>query len=139
MPKEDCPKCETCGASICPLNFPEKYSWFPDEEICRNRDYFNLDWIKNQKKIAKRTKDTSKYFNFQMLNRNCRIVKGIIGLDSEKDEALQLKKWLVLHPTRKKMSPAQRKIIAERFRKFRSLKRGKLNNEEKAGAPKKKA
>lgn len=123
MPKEECPRRETCGATICPLNFPEKYSWFPDEEICRNRDYFNLDWIKNQKKIAKKAKDLDKYFNFQMLNRNCRIVKGIIGLDSEKDEAPQLKKWLVLHPVMKKMSLAQKKAIVERFRKYRQLKK----------------
>lgn len=123
MEAKDCPRYETCSALICPLNFHKEYIWYPGDEICKNKDYSNLDWIKNQKKIAKKTKDGSKYFNFQMLNRNCRVTKGIIGLDPEKEEGLQLKKWLALHPTQKKMSLAQRKAVAERFRKYRQLKK----------------
>jgi len=122
MEVKECSKYETCSALICPLNFSEIYIWHPDEEICKNKDYSNLDWIKNQKKIAKKTKDVTKYFTFQMLNRNYRITKGIIGLDPEKDEGPQLKKWLALHPTMKKMSLTQRKAVAERFRKYRQLK-----------------
>jgi len=123
MPKEDCPRYETCSATICPLNKPNEGStWYPEENICKNKDYSNLEWIKNQKKIAKKTKDMSKYFNFQMLNRDCRITKGIIGLDPEKDEGLQLKKWLALHPVMKKMSLAQRKAVGERLRKYHQLK-----------------
>jgi len=123
MLKEDCPKYEACSATICPLDNPGEGSiWYPDDEICKNKDYFDLDWIKNQKKIAKKAKDDSKYFNFQMLNRNCRITKGIVGLEPEKDEGPQLKKWLGLHPAQKKMSLAQRKAVAERFRKYRQLK-----------------
>ncbi|MBA7706908.1 hypothetical protein ES703_115767 [subsurface metagenome] len=122
MPKEDCPKYETCSATLCPLNNPEEESayWYPDEEICRKHPV--PDWVKSQKKIAKKVKDRSKYFTFKMLNRNCRITKGIIGLDPEKDEGLQLKKWLALHPTKKKMSLAQRKAVGERLRKYRQLK-----------------
>lgn len=122
MPKEDCPRYYTCSATICPLNFPEKSLWYPEEEICKNGDYSDLDWIKNQKKIAKKVKDESKYFNFQMLNRNCRVAKGIIGLDPEKDEGPQLKKWLALHPALKKMSLAQRKAVGEKLRKYRQSK-----------------
>jgi len=123
MLKEDCPRYETCNATICPLDNPEEgFTWYPEEEICKNGDYSNLDWIKNQRKIAKKAKDNSKYFNFQMLNRNCRITKGITGLDPEKDESSQLKKWLVLHPPLKKMSLAQKKAVVERFRKYRQLK-----------------
>jgi len=123
MKAEECPRYEACGAPMCPLNFPEKSIWCLGDGICKNRDYSNLDWIKNQKKIAKKTKDESKYFNFRMLNQNCRITKGIIGLDPEKDEGAQLKKWLALHPVQKKMSLAQRKIITERFRRYRQLKK----------------
>jgi len=123
MPREECPRCEACSALICPLNFPEGPIWYPDEEVCKNKDYSNLVWIKSQKKIAKKAKDNSNYFNFQMLNRNCRITKGITGLDPEKDEGPQLKKWLTLHPALKKMSLAQKKAIVERFRKYRQLKR----------------
>lgn len=123
MEAKDCPKFDICSAILCPLNFPERYTWYPSDEICKNRDYFNLDWIKNQKKIAKKAKDESKYFTFQMLNRNCRITKGIIGLDQEKDEGFQLKKWLTLHPAQKKMSLAQRKAVGERLRKYRRTKK----------------
>jgi len=123
MKAKECPRYEACGAPVCPLNFPERFDWFPSDEICKNKNYSNLDWIKNQKKIAKKAKDPDKYFNFRMLNQNCRITKGIIGLDPEKDEDLQLKKWLTLHPAQKKMSLAQRKIVAERFRRYRQLKK----------------
>lgn len=122
MEAKECPRFEACGATICPLNSPEKSIWYPSDGICKNWDYSNLDWIKNQKKIAKKAKDGSKYFNFQMLNRNCRITKGIIGLDPEKDEGFQLKKWFTLHPTLKKMSLAQRKAVGERLRKYHQLK-----------------
>ncbi len=122
MEAKECPRYETCSALICPLNFHKEYIWFPDDEICRNPDYSKLRFIRNQKKIAKKAKDKSKYFNFQMLNRNCRITKGITGLDPEKDERLQLKKWLTLHPPLKKMSLAQKKAVVERFRKYRQLK-----------------
>lgn len=124
MKAEDCPRHEICNASLCPLNnLDERSDWFPDEEVCKNKDYSNLDWIKNQKKIAKKAKDASKYFNFQMLNRNCRVTKGIIGLDPEKDEGPQLKKWLDLHPTMKKMSITQRKAVSERLRKYHRTKK----------------
>jgi len=124
MLKENCPRFETCGASLCPLNnLKDESAWYPDEEVCKNSAYSKLRFIQNQKKIAKRAKDPDKYFNFRMLNQNCRITKGIIGLDPEKDEGPQLKKWLTLHPAHKKMSLAQRKIIAERFRKYRQLKK----------------
>lgn len=123
MEARECPRYETCSATLCPLNFPEKSFWYPCDEICKNRDYSNLDWIKNQKKIAKKAKDGSKYFNLQMLNRNCRITKGITGLDPEEDEGPQLKKWLTLHPPKKEMSLAQKKIVVERFRKYRRSKK----------------
>jgi len=126
MKPQDCKKRESCSAPLCPME--EKIEnlnliWYPiSDEICKNKDYSNLGWIKSQKKIAKKAKDESKYFNFRMLNRNCRITKGITGLDPEKDEGPQLKKWLALHPTQKKMSLAQRKAVGERFQKYRQLK-----------------
>ena len=121
MRAEECPKWETCSAPICPLNFLKDSVWCPSDEVCKSRDYSNLDWIKDQKKIAKKAKDRSKYFTFQMLNRNCRITKGIIGQEQE-NEGPQLKKWLALHPTMKKMSLAQRKAVGERLKKYRQLK-----------------
>jgi len=124
MTSQECRKSDECSAPICPLeDHPEKYIWFPDDEICKNSAYSKLRFIQNQKKIVKKTRDPDKYFNFRMLNQNCRITKGIVGLDPEKDEGTQLKKWLALHPAQKKMSLVQRKIIAERFRKYRQLKK----------------
>lgn len=121
---ENCKHWDVCSAPICPLDTKKNlqgYCWYADEEICRSREFSGLAWIRNQKKIAKRTKDNNKYFNFEMLNRNCRITKGIIGLDPEKDEIPQLKKWLRSHPIMKEMSESQKKIVVKRFKRAKEL------------------
>jgi len=120
---EDCPSYESCSAPICPLNSPEKYIWYPDEEVCRSTLQSNVDWIRTQKKIAKRAKDNTKYFTFQMLNLNRTIMTGVAGLDPDKEEAPQLKRWLDRHPVRKEMPLAQRKAAAERLHEYHQLKK----------------
>jgi len=119
MKVEDCPKYDTCSAPMCPLSNPEKVIWYADEEICKNREFFDLIWIKNQKKYSKKVKDYSKYFNFKMLKQNCKVTKGIIGLDPNKEEYSQLKKWLAQHPVKKELSKIEKEKVAQRFKKAR--------------------
>jgi len=117
MIKENCNKFDTCSAPICPLS-PDQdnnnYLWYPNEEICMRH---NSLFVKNQKKIAQRTKDTSTYYTFEMLKRNCIIKEGITGLSPDQAEAVQLKAWFVKHPVKKELSEDQRNVMRERFAK----------------------
>lgn len=116
MKVEDCPNYENCGASMCPLDKPEKYIFYPDDEICKKH---HSKWIKNQKKIAKKAKDVNKYFTYEMLKTNCVIGNGIMGLDPDKPEEPQLKKWFESHPPKKELTNLQKRVIANRFAEYR--------------------
>ena len=115
--KEETEKCPnvTCGAPLCLLD-PKLASccWFPDEEICKKNH--PPQWVKTQKKVQKRAKDKEKYFNFEMLNRNCIIKKGIVGLDPNLPEEGQLKSWLKKHPAKRILTEEEREILRERFK-----------------------
>ncbi len=76
----------------------ERMYWYPDEGICRNRNFAKELYIHNQKKIAKRSKNTDKLFTFKMLNRRMIIKTGIVGIDPDKSIERQEKEWLKKHP-----------------------------------------
>ena len=124
-PSSECPRFEICSAPLCPLEEKELQTkiWFPDDEICKKQPA--PKWVATQRKIAKKAKDKNKYFTFGMLNRNCRISKGILGLDPEKDEVSQLAKWLKMHPEKRELTILEKKIIAKRFKKAREEKKNK--------------
>ncbi len=107
-----------CNAPFCPLDRESLDGvWYPGEEICRRRDFANLDWIRRQKKIAKRAQQG--YFTIQMLKRDCVIRKGIKGLDPDRGREEQLKKWLKEHPPQKKLTAQQKEQIARRLKQGR--------------------
>ena len=100
MTNKKCSFYDKCSAPLCPLNESNMKNciWYPDEEICKNREFSNLEWIKRQRKIAKRAKRIDRYFTFEMLNHDCIIAKGIEGLDPDKPEKPQLTRWFEKHP-----------------------------------------
>jgi len=111
---EKCPNFLTCSAPMCLFDPKvEICSWHPDEEICKRSS--PPQWIKNQKKIKKKTRDMRGYFNFIMLNRNCIIGKGVVGLDPNRPEEGQLKSWLKKHPVKRQISDEEREIRRKRF------------------------
>jgi len=108
-----CRHFDYCSAALCPLD-PEHLKigiWYPDEEICRLRTV--PDWVRIQKKISKRTKDNNTYYTYEMLNRNCRVGRGMLGLNPDKSEEPQLEDWLKKHPPKKALSEKQKKMLAE--------------------------
>jgi len=121
MTIETCPKYEGCSAILCPLATEDEnnnYIWYPDEDICA-RYGLGLDWIKRQKKIAKRAKEG--YFTFAMLKRNFIVGNGLQGLDPDELEESQLQKWLKKHPIRKvkkEMSEAQKEIGRQALKQY---------------------
>jgi len=112
---EDCKHWDLCSAPICPLEDKIKnlnYIWYPDEEICPKHKY---QFIKTQKKIKKKARDLDKYFTLEMLNRNFIVGTGIVGLDPDKEEGPQLKRWMEKHPLKRQISDEEREAIRKRF------------------------
>jgi hypothetical protein len=112
-----CRHFNSCSASLCLLD-PEHLKigiWYPDEEICRLKSVPN--WVKIQKKIAKKTKDKNTYYNYEMLNRNCKVGTGMTGLNPDKPKELQLIAWLNKHPQKKAITEKQKKILVEARKK----------------------
>ncbi|MGB9677951.1 MAG: hypothetical protein ACPLZ9_04960 [Candidatus Ratteibacteria bacterium] len=88
MISKRCPYFGKCNAPICPMDpDKERAVWYPDEEICKNREFNNLNFIITQKKIAKINKrhEVQGIFTFAMLNRPLKIYKSISGLNEDQD------------------------------------------------------
>ncbi len=119
----NCQCFDKCSAPFCPLDRESLGGvWYPNEEICRNRKFASLDWIKRQKKIAKRAKQIDRYFTLEMLKHNCIVGKAMTGLDPGKDRGEQLGRWFKRHPLRKKLTDQQRKQVAQRLKQARQAK-----------------
>jgi hypothetical protein len=114
---EQCRHFDSCSAPLCPLDSEHLKigSWYPDEEICKLKTVPN--WVKVQKKITKKTKDKNTYYIYEMLNINCKVAKGITGLNPDKPEEQQLEDWLKKHPQKKALSEKQKKILVEARKK----------------------
>jgi hypothetical protein len=113
---EECTSHLGCSASMCPLDPPLKeVCWYPEEKICRRN--FPPDWVKIQKKIKKKTRSLNTYYTFEMLNRNCIVKGGMVGLDADRPEEAQLKSWLRRHKAKRVLTDKERDILRERFKK----------------------
>ncbi|MBN1234089.1 MAG: hypothetical protein JXA60_12100 [Candidatus Coatesbacteria bacterium] len=121
MNPEDCKRFESCNANLCPLeeSILKKGNWFSDEEICSSLDFSSEPWIKNQKRIAKKSNETDTCYTYRMLKRNCVIRKGItgIGADLTIDEIENAEeKWLKEHPA---ISNERREELSQKMKKVR--------------------
>ncbi|MEM0135157.1 MAG: hypothetical protein QXU18_08035 [Thermoplasmatales archaeon] len=131
---ENCKFYDSCSASLCPLDFQmSKKVWLPEEsdEICKNREFAGLQFIKTQKKVAravkKRNEDRDDYFSFAMLDRDITVRSGIRGIpeppDTVKDSMKwyldKERKWLLEHPVKKQLSLEE---IERRRQRMKTLK-----------------
>ena len=99
---ESCKLFVSCSANLCPLDpkIKEKL-WCPEEnelgDICRNREFAGLQFIRTQKKIARATRNKRRerddYFSFEMLNRNIVVRSGIEGIPDPPDSIKNHEKW----------------------------------------------
>ena len=115
---------------MCPKNDDvSKMEWFYNEPICKLQDV--PGWVKRQKKIAKKLIKDVGIFTFKMLQQDCRISKGIKGIDNdgiENDRIEAEKKWLKAHPVKKPISEERREkmqAIGEKNKRLLALYRSK--------------
>ncbi len=95
--RNTCKNYDGCSAPLCPMLSEEdnkKCLWYPDEEICINKKNIP-DWVKQQRKIAKKADSGTfwHYFTLDMLKVRFRVTKSVKGIDPNIDESLQLKQW----------------------------------------------
>lgn len=119
---DQCRHFDSCSAPLCPLDLEHLKTgiWYPDEEICRLKKI--TEWIKLQKKIAKKAKDTVTYYTYEMLSRNCKVGTGMMGLNPDKPKESQLEDWLKKHPSKKALSEKQKKVLIETLKKRQTIK-----------------
>jgi hypothetical protein len=113
----DCKYFDGCSASLCPKDEGvADRTWFADEDICRLADV--PEWVRRQRKVSKKAA-TGGYFTLAMLRHDCRISKGMKGIDpdgTDKERAAGEAAWFKAHPV----------ITREEREKYRAT-AGKLN------------
>jgi hypothetical protein len=97
----DCKYFDGCSAPLCPKDEGvADRAWFPDEDICRLADV--PEWVKRQRKVSRKGLPfEAGYFTEAMLNHDCRISKGMKGIDpdgTDKERAADEALWFKAHP-----------------------------------------
>jgi hypothetical protein len=95
----DCRYFDGCSAPLCPKDKGAgNCSWFPDEDICRLADV--PEWVKRQKRVSRKAVPGG-YFTLAMLKQDCRISKGMKGVDpdgTDAERAADEAAWFKAHP-----------------------------------------
>jgi hypothetical protein len=95
----DCSYFEGCTAPLCPKDAGNaQCAWFADEEICRLADV--PEWVKRQRKVSRKAAPEG-CFTVAMLKQDCRIYRGIKGIDpdgSDRERAADEMGWFKAHP-----------------------------------------
>ncbi len=94
-----CPRAEKCSAPLCPMDkISMQQLWFPDEEICKHRDFLDHTFVKQQRKIQKKARDRDTYYTIEMLSVECMVKGGMTGIDPDRAYTPQLEIWMRKHP-----------------------------------------
>jgi hypothetical protein len=88
-----------CSAPVCPKDAGQEHTtWFPGEDICRLADV--PAWVKRQRKVSRKAAPGG-YFTLAMLKQDCRISKGMKGVDpdgTDRERAAGEAAWFTAHP-----------------------------------------
>jgi hypothetical protein len=113
----DCKYFDGCSAPLCPKDEGvADRTWFADEDICRLSDV--PEWVRRQRTVSRKAA-MGGYFTQAMLEHDCRISKGMKGIDpdgTDKERAAGEAAWFTAHPV----------ITKEEREKYRAT-AGKLN------------
>ena len=94
-----CKYFDGCSAPLCPKDEGvADRTWFADEDICRLADV--PEWVKRQRKVSRKAA-LGGYFTLAMLEQDCRIYKGMKGIDpdgTDRERAADEAAWLKAHP-----------------------------------------
>jgi hypothetical protein len=91
-------------------------TWFPDEDTCRLADV--PEWIRRQRKVSRKAAPGG-YFTLAMLKQDCRISKGMKGIDpdgTDRERADDEAAWFKAHPVITAEMREKRWAVAEKNR-----------------------
>jgi hypothetical protein len=112
----DCKYFDGCSAPLCPKDDGvADRTWFPDEDICRLADV--PEWVRRQRKVSRKAA-TGGYFTVAMLKQDCRISKGMKGIDpdgTDKERAACEAAWFTAHPVITEKEREKYKATAEKL------------------------
>ncbi|MDR1905003.1 MAG: hypothetical protein LBQ88_22320 [Treponema sp.] len=96
---KDCRYFDGCSAPLCPEDKGAAgRAWFPGEDICRLVDV--PDWVKRQRKVSRKAAQGG-YFTLAMLDQDCRISRGMKGIDpdgTDQERSTDESVWFTAHP-----------------------------------------
>jgi hypothetical protein len=125
----ECKYFDGCSAPLCPKDGGvADRTWFPDEDICRLADV--PEWVRRQRKVSRKAakgEAQGGYFTVAMLNHDCRISKGIKGIDpdgTDKERVADEAAWFTAHPVM--TAEMREKLRAEGEKKKELLHRARL-------------
>jgi hypothetical protein len=120
----DCKYFDGCSAPLCPRDEGiADRAWFPDEDMCRLADV--PEWVKRQRKVSRKAA-MGGYFTLAMIRHDCRITKGMKGIDPDgtgKERAADEAAWFKAHPAI--MAEIREKLRAEGEKKRELLHRAR--------------
>jgi hypothetical protein len=109
----DCKYFDGCSAPLCPKDEGvADRTWFPDEDICRLADV--PEWVKRQRKVSKKAA-MGGYFTLAMLKQDCRICKGMKGIDpdgTDMERAAGEAAWFKAHPVMTEEEREKKRSVA---------------------------
>ena len=127
----NCKKFERCAAPICPMvgMIDTSAIWFPREEICSLQKYCKTNLVRNQRKIAKKARNTEGFFNQEMLSHRLivgKLIKGICPDLPISESGKVISNWIGRHPERQMSEEQKRKLykILEKARQYRRSNKG---------------
>jgi hypothetical protein len=116
----DCKYFDGCSAPLCPRDEGvADRTWFSDEDICRLSDV--PEWVKRQRKISRKAAQGGGYFTCAMLKHDCRIPKGMKGIDpdgTDKERAADEAAWFTAHQVMTADMREKRRAIGQKNKGF---------------------
>jgi hypothetical protein len=127
----DCKYFDGCSAPLCPKDEGvADRTWFPDEDICRAGNHPRLadapEWVKRQRKVSRKAAPGG-YFTLAMLKHDCRICKGMKGIDpdgTDRERAAREAAWFKARPVM--TAEMREKLRADGEKKKELLHRARL-------------
>jgi hypothetical protein len=108
-----CKYFDGCSAPLCPKDEGiADRTWFADEDICRLADV--PAWVKRQRKVSRRAAPGG-YFTVAMLRHDCRIPKGMKGIDpdgTDAERAADEAAWFKSHPVMTEEEREKKRLVA---------------------------
>jgi hypothetical protein len=117
----DCKYFDGCSAPLCPRDegvsklVCTDRTWFADEDICRLSDV--PEWVKRQRKVSRKAA-MGGYFTLAMFKHDCRISKGMKGIDpngTDMERAADEAAWFKAHPVISEEERKKYKATAEKL------------------------